>query len=102
MTRAITIAALVVIIGLGGVAWRASSQRDAAIADVRRLRVELATATAAIDAAKVAAEVHRVYADRLAREAREMAKLLSELETMDGQDAPLSPLLDDVGRRLWQ
>lgn len=101
MTKYLTIAALVSIIAMGGVAWRASSQRDAAQAEADQLARELTTAIRAIEDAKLAAEVHRAHIARLAEEARETARLLAELEQMEGQDAPLSDLLDATADRLW-
>lgn len=101
MSKYLTIAALVSIIALGGVAWRASGQRDAAQAEADRLERELTTAIRAIEDAKMAAEVHRAHIERLAEEARETARLLAELEQMEGQDAVLSPLLDATADRLW-
>jgi len=101
ITRYALIAALVVSLAGVTALWWVTGQRDEARAEAARLQRELASALVAIDVAKNAAAVHRVYVDRLTRDNREMSQLLDELQRLDGQNAPLSPLLDTTVDRLW-
>lgn len=101
MGRYLIPATLTALLGLASALWWMTGQRDAALDDAARLKTELATATLFIENARAAAIVHRAHIDRLAREAAETTALLNDLETLEGQDAPLSPLLDATADRLW-
>lgn len=78
------------------------------IKDARKTATELATtkadlkdATAALRAAEVAKAVYRAHLDREAKRNQEIDEFLQDLQSMEGRDAPLSPLLRATADRLY-
>ena len=65
------------------------------------LRIELAAAEAEVDQARQAVQVQREHLKRLETERVKWDAIESELESMEGRDAPLSPLLRSTADRLW-
>lgn len=97
---ALTAALLASLALSGALVW--VTQRNAALrVDNRDLQVSLASATAALDQAKTSAQVHRAYLDRQEAEARRWQQLANDLQSMEGRDAPLSPLLSATAERLY-
>ncbi|TLP68096.1 hypothetical protein FEE96_06170 [Parasedimentitalea maritima] len=64
-------------------------------------QIEITTARIAQEQALESARVHRVYLARAADQARQWDVLFNDLQSMEGRDAPLSPLLRAAAERLW-
>lgn len=85
------VAALIVA---GGLAWWWHGRAAALAAD-------LARATARVEQFEAAAAVHRAHIERLEREAATWAEIETDLQSMEGRDAPLSDHLRRASDRLW-
>jgi uncharacterized protein HemX len=97
MIRYVAIAALILAIGLGGVAWWQHDRAKSLAADLETSQSKLSIANATI-AQHQSAEL--IWKDRLLqaqRETRELETELSTLQNMEGRDAPLSDLLRATG-----
>jgi predicted negative regulator of RcsB-dependent stress response len=94
------IAASVACLGLGGWAWWATGQRDAAMATAAALQAELDVAQHRIEQAMQAAAVHRAYVDRLQGQLAQAAQDEEDAFRMEGADAPLPDYLRSVLDRL--
>jgi multidrug efflux pump subunit AcrA (membrane-fusion protein) len=101
MTRYALIGALVALLGAVGALWWVMGQRDSARADAARLQMDLSTARQQIELAAQTAGIHRAHISRMAKEQGRLTLLLTDLETMEGRDAPVSDYLDAAGRKLW-
>ena len=95
--------ALVAVLA-GGVWTVADAFQDRARlrADLAATRSELATAQASLQQAAETARIHRAHRTRAADEARSWSARSKELQTREGRDAPLSPLLAATARRLFR
>ena len=97
---ALVLAALVAV----GILWLVNLVQDRT-----RLQGELAVAQISIATAKVAQEqaeeatrVHRAHLARAADQARQFDAIRNDLQTLEGRNAPLSPLLRATADRLWR
>ena len=87
-------AAVVAILALGALAgWH--QRRAASLAE------RLGRAEAKVEAYARAAEVHAAHVKRMAAEAEHWADIQSDLQSMEGRDAPLSDHLYRASRRVW-
>ena len=97
MIRYVAIAALILAIGLGGVAWWQHDRAKTLSAYLEESQSKLAVANATIEQHQSA---ELIWKDRLLqaqRETRELETELSTLQNMEGRDAPLSDLLRATG-----
>jgi hypothetical protein len=92
--------ALMAILAAFGLFQR--GQAISARADAAALRLELASAEAARAQAEEASRIHRAHIQRLEQAEERWTDIENELRTMEGRDAPLSPLLRATADRLWK
>lgn len=71
-------------------------------AELQQVQGQLARALTALEQAEEAARLHRAHLARAAEEARRWTEVENDLQQMEGQDAPLSPLLGHTAERLYQ
>lgn len=90
-----------VILAFGVYHVRVVNQRDALELRLRDARIELASKDETLRQMEDAARVHRVYLDRFEAEQARWAEIERELKSMEGRDAPLSPLLQSTAERLY-
>jgi len=94
-------AALAVVLALCAALWWLSARNDALTAQVASLRVSVASAQHALEQAETAAAVHRAYLARAEADAERWRAIQNDLQSMEGRDAPLSPLLRATAERLF-
>lgn len=97
----------VLAVALGGavlVLWggRLMQERTRLSAELGQLQRQLSTALIELDRAQEAARIHRAHLARAEDAARRWSGIANELQRMEGQDAPLSPLLGHTAERLYQ
>ena len=88
--------------GAGGWLWFLISDRNQLRVDLVAARITIATAKLAQEQAEQAARVHRAHLARAADQARQFDTIRNDLQTLEGRDAPLSPLLRATADRLWR
>ena len=96
--------AVLLLAVLGGGVWLVSDAfRDRAHqrVELQAVRKELAVMHAELARAEEAARVHREHLKRTADDARRFQTITNDLQTMEGRDAPLSPLLAATADRLF-
>ncbi|WP_321831295.1 hypothetical protein [Thalassovita sp.] len=101
MGRYALAAALAVVLALFAALWWLSARNDALTAEVAALRVSVASAQHALEQAETAAAVHRAYLARAEADAERWRAVQNDLQSMEGRDAPLSPLLRTTAQRLF-
>ena len=98
---------LIMVLALAGVSGMAvlltlSQSRAAALKNANaELTYSLASAKASLAQAAEAARVHRIYLDQQEADAKAWAALARDLQSLEGQNAPLSPLLGTTAERLF-
>ncbi len=70
--------------------------------ELKQAQEQLAGVQIALEQVEEAARLHRAHLARIEREARHWAEVQNELQQMEGQNAPLSPLLGHTAERLYQ
>lgn len=101
MGRYALAAALALALGLGAALWWLSARNNALTSQVASLRVSVASAQHALKQAETAAAVHRAYLARAEVDAERWRAVQNDLQSMEGRDAPLSPLLRTTAERLF-
>ena len=88
----------------GAVTWLVTLVQDRTQlqGDLAAAKIEIATAVVARKQAEETARVHRAHLARAADQARRFDTIRNELQSMEGRDAPLSPLLRATAERLWR
>lgn len=71
-------------------------------AELNETRIELNQNRAQLQQVEEANAVHRAYIKKLTEERQVSTKLLNDLRSLEGQDAPLSPLLKSTSDVLWK
>ncbi len=92
------------LLALGAALWwllAVVQERAALRLELREARLEVLSARAALEQAEEAARVHRAYLSRLEAERLRWTEIERELQSMEGRDAPLSPLLQSAADRLF-
>lgn len=92
--RYITCAMVAALIVSAGLAWW---WHDRAV----EMGADLARANARVAQFETAAAVHRAHIERLERDAATWAEIETDLQSMEGRDAPLSDHLRRAANRLW-
>lgn len=92
---------LAVVLALFAALWLLSARNDALTAQVASLRVSVASAQHALEQAEAAVAVHRAYLARAEADAERWRAVQNDLQSMEGRDAPLSPLLRATAERLF-
>ncbi|MEP0155209.1 hypothetical protein [Pseudophaeobacter sp.] len=96
---------LALVAVLAGVVWfvgDAFNDRTRLRGELAAVQSDLATAQATLEQAAETARIHRAHLDRAADEARAWVALSNDLQSMEGRDAPLSPLLSATADRLFR
>lgn len=101
MSRYALAAALAVFLGLCAALWWLSARNNALTSQVASLRVSVASAQLALEQAETAAAVHRAYLARAEVDAERWRAVQNDLQSMEGRDAPLSPVLRATAERLF-
>jgi len=101
MGRYALAAALALALGLAAALWWLSARNNALTSQVASLRVSVASAQHALKQAETAAAVHRAYLARAEVDAERWRAVQNDLQSMEGRDAPLSPLLRTTAERLF-
>ncbi|MEP4038902.1 MULTISPECIES: hypothetical protein [unclassified Pseudophaeobacter] len=70
-------------------------------AKLEQAQRQLTAALVELERAEEAARVHRAHLARAAEEERRWILITNDLQQMEGQDAPLSPLLGHTAERLY-
>ncbi|MFC2970484.1 hypothetical protein [Acidimangrovimonas pyrenivorans] len=101
LQQAVLLVALAATIALGAWGWwqghRLASARD----QIAALRLSLAAEKAARAQAEQSAAVHRAYLTRAEADAASLRATLTDLQSMEGRDAPLDPVLAATAQRLY-
>ncbi|MFC4214938.1 hypothetical protein ACFP4H_14830 [Pseudophaeobacter arcticus] len=97
----------VLAVMLGGtflVLWggRLIHERTRLSAELGQVQRQLSTALIELDRVEEAARIHRAHLARAEEAARRWSLIANDLQRMEGQDAPLSPLLGHIAERLYQ
>lgn len=101
MSRYAFAAALAAVLALCAALWWLSARNNALTSQVASLRVSVVSAQHALKQAETAAAVHRAYLARAEADAERWRAVQNDLQSMEGRDAPLSPLLRTTAERLF-
>lgn len=96
--------ALALAVALAAAGWwlgDALSERARLRLQLVQTQTRLSQAEAALDHASDVARIHRAHLSRAANETRRWSDLFTELQLMEGRNAPLSPLLATTAERLF-
>eukprot|EP00919_Chromeraceae_sp_WS-2016_P061705 GHVR01146273.1.p1 GENE.GHVR01146273.1~~GHVR01146273.1.p1 ORF type:complete len:112 (-),score=26.93 GHVR01146273.1:411-746(-) len=99
-----TLPGLTLALALAGVGlWLIDvlSDRARLRAELVQTQAHLTQAQAALERAADVARIHRAHLSRAATETRRWSDLFTDLQLMEGRNAPLSPLLDTTAERLF-
>ena len=90
----------VAVLVIGGL--RLFNDRTRLSVQLGQVQRQLTTALLELDRAEEAARIHRAHLARAEDAARRWSVIANDLQQMEGQNAPLSPLLGHIAERLYQ
>ena len=97
-------ALVLTVLVVAGIWWLVSlvQERTQLLGDLAAAKIEIGIAEVAQQEALETARVHRAHLARAADQARQFDAIRNDLQTLEGRNAPLSPLLRATAERLWQ
>jgi hypothetical protein len=97
-------ALLLAVLVAAGIWWLVNlvQERTQLQGELAAAKIEISTAKVAQEQAEEATRVHRAHLARAADQARQFDAIRNDLQTMEGRDAPLSPLLRATVEQLWR